>query len=199
MKLIVGLGNPGPDYETTRHNVGFWVIDAFSARHNVPLLEKRAKSRMGRGSWVVSSPSDTKKIDFLLVQPQTFMNRSGIAVRQLLSEFKIDLADLIVIQDDLDMDCGRTRIRTKGSAGGHRGIASVIELIGSDQFVRLKIGIGRSSYQEVTDYVLTPFSKAEKPAILDGVERSVTVLPLLLEGKLTEAMNRYNVPTGTTN
>ena len=199
MKLIVGLGNPGPDYQTTRHNVGFWVIDAFSARHHVPLLEKRAKSRMGRGRWVVSSPSDTKKIDFLLVQPETFMNRSGVAVRQLLSEFKIDLADLIVIQDDLDMDCGRTRIRTKGSAGGHRGIASVIELIGSDQFVRLKIGIGRSSHQEVADYVLTPFSKAEKPAILDGVERSVTVLPLLLEGKLTEAMNLYNVPTGTTN
>ncbi len=196
MKLVVGLGNPGPNYEATRHNVGFWVIDAFSARHGLPLLEKRGHSRISRGSWVPSSsggPSgDTPKIDFLLAQPETFMNRSGQAVRRLFSEFKIQLADLIVICDDLDMECGRVRIRMKGSAGGHRGVASIIEAVGSQQFVRMKIGIGRSPHQAVSDYVLTPFSKEERSLILEGVERGVAALPLLLEGKFTEAMNQYN-------
>ncbi len=190
MKLVVGLGNPGREYEPTKHNVGFWVIDAFSEKHKINLLEKTASSQIGRSRW--QTPS--QEIDVLLAKPETFMNRSGKAVQKLLEKFNISLADLIVIADDLDMECGRVRIRTKGRAGGHRGMASIIEAIGSDRFLRIKIGIGRDPQQEVVDYVLTPFSKKEKKQVQEGVERAVEALALLLEGAVTEAMNRYNNP-----
>ena len=185
MKLVVGLGNPGRSYETTRHNIGFWVIDAFCADHNISLSTLGNKDQIGQG--VLGST------DFLLVKPGSYMNRSGVTVRKMLADFKIDPADMVVIQDDLDMECGRIRIRTKGSAGGHRGVASVIDAIGSDRFLRIKIGIGRSAQQPIVDYVLTSFSQQEREAAQKGVDQAVSALPLLLEGKVTEAMNRYNI------
>ena len=180
MKLVVGLGNPGPEYEATKHNIGFWVVDAFCLTEKIAVNEKIGQSFVGRG------------IDFLIAKPQTFMNRSGIAVKALLSKFQINPADLILIQDDLDRPCGAMRIRTQGSAGGHRGVASVIDMIGSDQFVRIKIGIGRDPSQSAADYVLTRFKKADQQQALEGVQRSVEALPLLLAGRITEAMNRFN-------
>ena len=183
MKLVVGLGNPGPSYEATRHNVGFWVIDAFCADQKISLSS--GKNQMGRAVW--------GGIDYLLIKPGTYMNRSGIAVKRILTDFKIDHTDMVVIHDDLDMESGQMRIRTKGSAGGHRGVASVIDAIGSNIFPRIKIGIGRSVQQAVVDYVLAPFSKEERAQVQKGVDQAVLALPLLLEGKVTEAMNRYNI------
>jgi PTH1 family peptidyl-tRNA hydrolase len=191
LKLIVGLGNPGSEYETTKHNVGFWVIDALVSTLRASPLKKSS----GPPSQVYCGKLKTadSPIDFLLVKPQTFMNRSGTAVVSLLKEYDIALSDLIVIADDLDTECGYVRIRTKGSAGGHRGMASIIERVGSNEFLRIKIGIGRDSAQDVSDYVLTPFSSGDHEKVLSGVERAVLALPLLLAGKVPEAMNKTHM------
>ncbi len=180
MKLVVGLGNPGSEYEETKHNVGFWVVDAFSARCKIAISSKACKSHIGQGA------------DLLLAKPQTFMNRSGEAVRQIFTRFDLTLPDLILVYDDLDTDCGKVRIRTKGSAGGHRGVASVIEAVGSDCFLRMKIGIGRDPRFDSADYVLSPFSKTDKLLVDEAVERGCEALPLLIDGQVTIAMNRYH-------
>ena len=174
MKLVVGLGNPGSEYEATKHNVGFWVVDAFSEKHGIPF----------------NKPSRLGELSLVLFKSQTYMNRSGAAVLRMLEKFQMSLSDLIVIQDDLDMACGRVRIRTDGSAGGHRGIASIIEQSGTRAFLRVKIGIGRNADQDAADYVLTPFSLEDKKQVLIGVEAAVLAIPLLLEGKVPEAMNK---------
>jgi PTH1 family peptidyl-tRNA hydrolase len=176
LKLLVGLGNPGSEYAATKHNVGFWVIDAFSEKHDLP------RNRPAR---LPSIPEP-----FLLLKPQTFMNRSGGAVVRFLEKHQIASTDLIVIQDDLDMECGKVRIRTDGGAGGHRGVASIIEQVGSDHFLRVKIGIGRDPHQEPSDYVLTPFSSEDKILVFNGVQTAVSVIPLLLAGKIAEAKNQ---------
>ena len=185
MKLVVGLGNPGPSYEATRHNVGFWVIDAFCVDQKISLSKADGRNQIGRGLW--------GETDFLLLKPGTYMNRSGIAVQRILTDFKISHTDMVLIHDDLDMEAGRIRIRTKGSAGGHRGVASVIDAIGSNLFTRVKIGIGRSTQQSVIDHVLTPFSKQERAQVQKGVDEAVLAIPLLLTGKVAEAMNRHNI------
>jgi PTH1 family peptidyl-tRNA hydrolase len=185
------LGNPGSEYETTKHNVGFWVIDALVATLQAAPLKKLSgpPSQVYRGKLqTADSP-----IDFLLVKPQTFMNRSGVAVVSLMKEYDIALSDLIVIADDLDTECGYVRIRTQGSSGGHRGMASIIERVGSNEFLRIKIGIGRDAAQDVSDYVLTPFSSVDQEKVLSGVERAVLALPLLLAGKVPEAMNKTHM------
>ncbi|MEK7286758.1 MAG: aminoacyl-tRNA hydrolase [Nitrospirota bacterium] len=190
MKLIVGLGNPGPEYEATKHNVGFWVIDAFAKKCECASFKKISgpPSKICRGK--LQPPHEP--IDFLLVKPHTFMNRSGVAVMSLLKEYEIPISDLVVIQDDLDTECGRLRIRTKGSSGGHRGIASIIEKMGSNEFLRIKIGIGRDADQDVSDYVLSPFLVEDQEKVLSGVERAVAALPLILEERIPEAMNRMH-------
>ncbi|MEO2054570.1 MAG: aminoacyl-tRNA hydrolase [Nitrospira sp.] len=188
MKLIVGLGNPGKEYEETKHNIGFWVVDAFAGQHKVSLSEKKGDAIFGRGRWAGAN----EEIKFLLVKPQTFMNRSGRSVRAMLNLFPVSPPDLIVIYDDLDMPCGRVRLRSKGRSGGHRGVASVIDEIGTDQFIRLKIGIGRDPQSDPADQVLSPFHPDDKKLALSGVEKAVTLLPLLLEDRLTEAMNQYH-------
>lgn len=188
MKLIVGLGNPGSEYEETKHNVGFWVVDAFGEAHEVSLSIKKAEARIGRGSWKGSSG----EVDFILAKPQTFMNLSGRSVQGLLRLFGVAPSEMIVVYDDLDLECGRIRLRTKGGAGGHRGVASIIEAVGSDQFLRLRIGIGKNPRQDAADYVLSPFKAEDKKLILEAVEKGVVLLPLLLEGRITEAMNQYH-------
>jgi PTH1 family peptidyl-tRNA hydrolase len=161
------------------------VIDAFCADQKISLPKADGRNQIGRGLW--------GETDFLLLKPGTYMNRSGIAVQRILTDFKISHTDMVLIHDDLDMEAGRIRIRTKGSAGGHRGVASVIDTIGSDLFLRIKIGIGRSTQQSVVDYVLTSFSQEERTEVQKGVDYAVSAIPWLLEGRVTEAMNRYNV------
>ncbi|MFQ5596426.1 MAG: aminoacyl-tRNA hydrolase [Nitrospiria bacterium] len=190
MKLVVGLGNPGRAYEQTRHNVGFWVLDAFALQHQISFSKKKGEAQTGRGVW----PGTEEAIDFLLAKPQTFMNRSGHSVQALLSYYKIPLSELILVYDDLDLDIGRIRLKKMGRAGGHRGVASVIQALGSDQFVRIKIGIGRDPRIDATNYVLSPFSSDEKKKVLEAVDKGSTLLPLLLEGAISKAMNLYNAP-----
>jgi PTH1 family peptidyl-tRNA hydrolase len=188
VKLVVGLGNPGDEYADTKHNVGFWVVDAFAEQQRVSLSIKKAEARIGRGSLSVSSG----QVEFVLAKPQTFMNLSGRSVQGLLRTFGISPSEMIVTYDDLDLECGRIRLRTKGGAGGHRGVASIIEAVGSDQFLRLRIGIGRNPRQDAADYVLSPFKPGDKKLIVEAVEKGVALLPLLLEGRITEAMNQYH-------
>ncbi len=186
MKLIVGLGNPGRPYEATRHNLGFWVIDAFAHKQDLTFSAKKGEALTSRGHW----PHSDGAIDYLLAKPQTFMNRSGRSVRLLLDYYKIPISDFILVYDDVDMDCGRIRIRKKGRAGGHRGVESVITEIGSDTFVRLKIGIGKDALKETSDHVLSNFRADEKQIMEDAVDQSLSLLPLLIEGRIDEAMNR---------
>jgi PTH1 family peptidyl-tRNA hydrolase len=186
--MIVGLGNPGPEYEETKHNVGFWLIDSFAKRHGISLSEKKGQARVGQGR--MSVPSG--EMDLVLVQPQTFMNRSGRSVQSLLHSFGLSPSEMIVIYDDLDLPCGRIRIRSKGSSGGHRGVASIIDAIGTDEFIRLRIGIGRDPSQDPADYVLTPFEPEALKQVEESIEKGVEALPFLLEGRITEAMNRYH-------
>ncbi len=188
MKLIVGLGNPGKEYEETKHNIGFRVVDSFGLRHHVSISEKRGDAKTGRGCWTVQD----RQVDYLLAKPQTFMNRSGQSVARLLEIFDIPLSDVILVVDDLDLECGQIRVRTRGRAGGHRGVASVIEAVGSDRFLRLKVGIGRNPRQDPSDYVLTPFSCSDKEKILEGVKNGVETLGLLLCGEVSKAMNRFH-------
>lgn len=186
--MIVGLGNPGPEYEETKHNVGFWLVDSFAKRLGISLSEKKREARVGRGR--LATPSG--EIDFVLVKPQTFMNRSGRSVQSLLQFFDASPSEMIVAYDDLDLPCGRIRIRPKGGAGGHRGVASIIDAIGTDEFIRLRIGIGRDLNQDPADYVLTPFRSEALKQVEESIEKGVDALPFLLEGRITEAMNRYH-------
>ncbi len=188
MKLVVGLGNPGSEYEATKHNLGFWVLDAFANKHQLSFSGKRGEAQTSRG--VLDAPSGN--IKFLLAKPQTYMNLSGRSVQTLLHYYKISLSDLLLIYDDLDLDIGRLRIKKQGGAGGHRGVSSVISSVGSNQFVRLKIGIGENPRRDAADYVLSPFRKENKDKVLSAVDDAVKALPFLLDDKIVEAMNRFN-------
>jgi len=188
MKLLVGLGNPGAVYRNTRHNVGFQVLDAFAKAHHLSFSEKRGKARIARGSW--SAPDG--KIDLYLAKPQTYMNLSGQSVQALLSIYGISSAEVILIYDDLDLDCGRIRLREKGGSGGHRGVASVIECLGSQEFSRIKVGIGRDHSRDVADYVLSPFHADERELMRSGIAQALEALPFLIEGRMPEAMNRFH-------
>lgn len=188
MKLVVGLGNPGLAYADTKHNVGFWVLDAFARECHLRFSAKKGEALICRGTY--DAPDGG--IDFLLLKPQTFMNLSGQAVASLLRYYKIPLSELVLIYDDLDLEPGRLRIKKQGGAGGHRGVASVIENLGSKQFLRLKIGIGHDPGIETADYVLSRFRSEDKKKVLEALQTALQALPLLLEGNVLEAMNRFN-------
>jgi len=186
VKLIVGLGNPGREYRWTRHNMGFLLIDELARENQIPITRRGLKALYGRGRIV--------QTDVILAKPQTFMNLSGEAVQRLLHFFKIPSRDLIVLQDDLDLPWGKIRIRLRGSSGGHRGIQSIQDAIGSGEFVRFKIGIGRPVIrrQDPGDYVLDPLEEAEKEGIKTILKRSGEALETLLSRGPQEAMNRYH-------
>ncbi len=187
MKLIVGLGNPGGSYRWTRHNAGFLLLDALAEKHSIELSKKGLKSLYGRGT--------IGKEDVLLAEPQTFMNLSGEAVGGLLRFFKIPFENLIVFHDDLDLPFGKIRIRLRGGHGGHKGIQSIIENLAFNEFVRLKMGIGRPENpgQDPADFVLQSLSDGEKKEFREMISRTVEVAEcVLLEGP-QEAMNRYHI------
>ncbi len=188
MKLVVGLGNPGSAYAETKHNVGFWVLDAFARQHQLTFSQDKRQAQLCRG--IYEAPGGD--VDFLLVKPQTFMNLSGRAVAALLHDYKIPRSELILVYDDVDLAPGRLRIKKQGGAGGHRGVASVIQHLASKQFLRIKIGIGKDLRMETADYVLSHFRTEDKKKVHEALEESLKALPLLLEGKVLEAMNRFN-------
>jgi len=183
MWLIVGLGNPGKKYSKTRHNIGFMVIDALSSKYSIPLKNKSKNFVCGIGS--------INGKDIILLKPLTFMNRIGIAVREAIREYT-DIDNIIVIHDDLDLGAGVLRIKKNGSAGGHRGIESVIETIGTKDFLRIKIGIGRSIKISPEEYVLKPFDKHERPIIEKTIEKAVDAIVTILDKGVAYAQNKFH-------
>ena len=185
MKMIVGLGNPGQRYEVTRHNIGFLIIDRIAAQLGVALDKRHRVAQVGLGS-IEGKP-------VVLAKPLTYMNRSGEAVAALLQELGIATDDLVVISDDLDLPLGRIRIRPSGSAGGHRGLASILESLAGLPFCRVRIGIGRPPEGiEAADYVLEPFTAGEREQLSEIVSRGADSLTCLVRDGLDRAMADYN-------
>ncbi len=185
MKLIVGLGNPGKRYERTRHNLGFLIVDSIAKENKVALKRKLCGALVGE-----SSHHGEK---FLFVKPQTFMNRSGEPVKEILRRCHATADDVVVVYDDLDLPFGRIRIRPKGSAGGHRGVLSVMEELAGASFFRVRVGIGRPPQGvDPVDYVLQPFNAEESVALGGVISRAAeAVLSLVCEGS-QRAMERFN-------
>ncbi|MBI4489234.1 MAG: aminoacyl-tRNA hydrolase [Deltaproteobacteria bacterium] len=185
MKVVLGLGNPGKKYDRTRHNLGFLVVDRLASENRIAIKKRRHGSLIG--DW------ETNGEKVLLVKPQTYMNHSGEAVRSLFGYFPVSVKDLVVIHDDLDLPFGRIRIRQKGGAGGHRGIISILQALGDQGFLRVRVGVGRPPLgRDPTDYVLEPFSPEEE-ALLDGiVSRAAEAVETLLQKGPHQAMERFN-------
>lgn len=185
MKLIIGLGNPGKEYEHTHHNVGFDTIDVLAKKWNIPLNHQKFNAIYG------TALRPEGKV--MLMKPLTYMNLSGEAVRPMMDYFDIDVEDIVVIYDDLDLAKGKLRLRQKGSAGGHNGIKSLIQHIGTQNFSRIRIGINRPPEgMKVPDYVLSRFSKEEQPLMQDAFNRAADACEYWLEKPFTEVMNRFN-------
>ncbi len=180
VKLIVGLGNPGKEYERTRHNVGWWVIDRVCRELNLELSREKFKGLYGE------LPTSRGKV--ILLKPLTYMNRSGESVKGFVKFFKLEPQEVLVVYDDLDLPLGKIRLRKKGSSGGHKGLKSVIEQLGTDNFPRLRIGIGRpEKKEEVVNFVLSPFKEGELPAVEEAVERAAKcILEIVEKGEIEE-------------
>lgn len=186
MFIIVGLGNPSKEYEGTRHNVGFEVIDKLAEKYNISVDIKKHRAFIGKG--MIAG----QKV--ILAKPQTYMNLSGESVRSLLDYYKADEEEeLLVIYDDISLDNGQIRIRAKGSAGGHNGIKNIIAHLGGQTFLRIKVGVGEKPPKyDLADYVLGHFSKAEQEMMDEGYKKAVHAAELIIQGKITETMNEYN-------
>jgi peptidyl-tRNA hydrolase, PTH1 family len=196
MKLIVGLGNPGEKYEHTRHNLGFMIVDQFVKKH------------MANGVWHMETKFNAEIIkdslfgkDLILARPQTFMNNSGISVAAIANFFKIDPSDIIVIYDDVDLKFGQIKLRLGGSAAGHHGVESIIEKIGTDQFLRLRGGIGNDKTTNAEDfrsstptdeYVIAPFDSGQTNDVKHMIKKAIDALEVLLEKGLESAQNQYH-------
>lgn len=186
MYIIAGLGNPGTQYEGTRHNVGFDVIDALAAKYNISVDGRQSRAFIGKG--VIEG----QKV--ILVKPQTYMNLSGESIRGITDYYKVDEEEeLIVIYDDISLDVGQLRIRTKGSAGGHNGMKNILAHLGHNVFPRIKVGVGEKPKQfDLADYVLSRFSKAEREEVEEGYKKAVQAIEMILRGDIDTAMNEYN-------
>nr|WP_218841980.1 aminoacyl-tRNA hydrolase [Lacticaseibacillus absianus] len=183
--MIVGLGNPGSQYAKTKHNIGFMAIDRLAAAYGVTVAKQEFNALTGT-AWV-----DGEKV--LLVKPQTFMNDSGRAVGQLMAFYQFAPDELLIIQDDMDMAMGRLRLRPKGSAGGHNGIKSIINVLGTQAFYRAKLGIQHPAHQKVVDWVLTPFDADAQVDIAAGLDRLADAVQDWVGGLAFDAlMNKYN-------
>lgn len=186
MKCIVGLGNPGKKYENTRHNVGFMVIDELAKRHGFSLTKNKFK-----GHYAMEFVEGEKVI---LLKPQTFMNLSGESIRPLMEYYDIPLKDLIVIYDDMDLPTGKIRLRQKGGHGGHNGVRNTIDQLGTKEFQRIRVGIGRPvTRMSVIDYVLGSFPKEEQDDLMQSIAKAADACESFISGKtFMETMNEYN-------
>jgi PTH1 family peptidyl-tRNA hydrolase len=185
VKVVFGLGNPGKRYQRTRHNLGFMIVDRIAALRGAALDRERHRSHVGEcriGAEAV-----------LLVKPQTYVNRSGEALRSLLRYYPLAGEDLIVVHDDLDLPFGRIRIRGRGSAGGHRGILSLLEALGDERFFRVRVGIGRPPEgEDPADYVLRPFAAEEAARLESVVEAGAEAVEALIVEGAERAMEKFN-------
>ena len=186
MFIIAGLGNPDRQYEGTRHNAGFDVIDRIAEKYNIAVDTKRHRAYIGKGI------IEGQKV--ILAKPQTYMNLSGESIRSLVDYYKVDEeTELLVVYDDISLDVGQLRIRAKGSAGGHNGIKNIIAHLGTQVFPRIKVGVGeKPKGYDLADYVLGHFSKAEKERMDAGYGNAVRAAELIVSGQMDEAMNEFN-------
>ncbi len=186
MFIIAGLGNPTLQYRGTRHNVGFDVIDTLADKYNIAVETRKSRALIGKG--IIAE----QKV--LLVKPQTYMNLSGESIGELVSYYKVDEEqELLVIYDDVSLDVGQLRIRRKGSAGGHNGIKDIIRHLGTDVFLRIKIGVGeKPKGYDLADYVLGHFSREEREMMEEGYQKAAEAVEMILAGELDEAMNVFN-------
>lgn len=185
MYIIVGLGNPGMQYAGTRHNIGFGVIEELADAYNITMNINRNKGICGKGI------IEGQKV--LLVMPQTFMNNSGECVRAVLDYYKEEISSLLVIHDDISLDVGRLRLRPKGSAGGHNGLKSIIAHIGTDEFKRIKFGVGdKPKGYDLADWVLGRFPREQSDDVRSGIERAVQAVSVILTKGIEAGMNEFN-------
>ncbi|MBJ8112465.1 aminoacyl-tRNA hydrolase [Bacillus cereus group sp. N6] len=185
MKLIVGLGNPGREYELTRHNIGFMAIDELAKRWNISLNEQKFKGVFGAGF------VNGEKV--ILLKPLTYMNLSGESIRPLMDYYKIDVEDFVVLYDDLDIPVGKLRLRMKGSAGGHNGVKSTISHLGTQEFQRIRMGIDRpKNGMKVVDYVLGRFTSEEIPDVSYSIEKAADACEEWLNKPFLQIMNTFN-------
>ena len=185
MKIIAGLGNPAAKYEGTRHNTGFAVIDQLAEKYSIRVNTNRQRGLCGAG--IIGG----EKV--LLVKPLTFMNLSGECIRPLMDYYKLEPSELLVIYDDISLEIGQIRIRAKGSAGGHNGMKSIIGHLGTQEFPRIKVGVGGKPEQmDLADYVLGHFSREEQAAIKESVKLAAEASEFILTDGVKEAMNRFN-------
>ncbi|MEJ6400180.1 aminoacyl-tRNA hydrolase [Nicoliella lavandulae] len=185
MKMIVGLGNIGPQYDGTRHNTGFSVLDQFANDHGIEMTTRKMEAKLG------STVIDGEKV--MLVEPTTFMNESGRAVGPLMKFYKLDLDDLIVVYDDMDLPVGKIRLRTHGAAGGHNGIKSLIAHLGTNKFNRIRVGTDHPKLQSVVDYVLGKFTDEQLPDFNKSVDTAVDALnDWVNDTPFDKLENKYN-------
>ncbi|MBI2834497.1 MAG: aminoacyl-tRNA hydrolase [Acidobacteria bacterium] len=185
MKLVVGLGNPGPEYRDTRHSVGFKVVDVLADRHRSTFGSALVEALVAK----IRVAAET----VILAKPLTFMNRSGQAVAALRRYYRLELAELLIVADDVNLPFGRLRARPDGSAGGHNGLKSVIEALGSEEFPRVRIGIGRGDDQrELVDHVLSRFEPDERPLVPGLVASAADAVEMFVTDGIEQMMNRFN-------
>jgi peptidyl-tRNA hydrolase, PTH1 family len=186
MKLIVGLGNPGPEYERTRHNIGWQVVDAFAAKFRIAIAKHEKNSMTGEGRVAGGS--------VVVAKPLTYMNLSGDAVKLLMNAYVESASDLIIVYDDVDLPLGKLRIRPSGSSGTHNGMRSIVDALGVENFPRLRVGVKGARYGEnrLRDYVLDEFDPDEAEVVKDAITRAVDALFLFVRGDLKRAMNLFN-------
>jgi len=185
MYIIAGLGNPTKEYDNTRHNAGFSVIDALADRYNITVTERKHKALCGKGI------IEGRKV--ILAKPQTFMNLSGESIRSLRDFYKADEEELIIIYDDISLPPGQLRIRTKGSAGGHNGIKNIIAHLGSQEFPRIRVGVGEKPREmDLAAYVLSRFSKGEQEIMQEAYKTAALAAVAIMNDGIDSAMNHYN-------
>lgn len=185
MKIIIGLGNPGRKYEHTRHNAGFLAVDELARSLRFDLAQEKYHALVGRGR--------IRDQDVLIAKPQTFMNESGRAVGAILRYTYAKSADLLVVHDDLDLPLGAVRVKAGGGHGGHNGLRSIIEHIGTPDFPRVRVGVGRpESGRDAADYVLSPFRPDERNTAEESIARAADAARMIVLDGMTTAMNRFN-------
>ncbi|KAB2834668.1 MAG: aminoacyl-tRNA hydrolase [Candidatus Brocadia sp.] len=184
MKILVGLGNPGEKYLKTRHNFGFMVIDRLAWHLETECSQKKFQSFFGKKT--------VEAEEVVLIKPQTFMNMSGVAVKEAVAFYKCALQELMIVCDDLDLPLGKIRLRRNGGCGGHRGLESIANSLGTSEFPRLKIGIGRPLTREASNYVLSPFSGDEESEAQESVEKACQVLKTWIFEGIEACMNKFN-------
>ncbi len=183
--IIIGLGNPGKEYRETRHNVGFQVVEALADAYDISVTRAKFQALYGEGR--------IEGHRVMLVRPMTYMNQSGVAVRQILDFYKMEAEDIVVIYDDIDIPVGELRIKKKGSAGTHNGMKSIIQHLGTSDFTRVKIGIGGDrGHKDLADYVLSTFNGDEREVIDDMIELAEKAVVTIVDDGVETAMNEYN-------